>query len=62
MYLGDAVYVDEDGDARSVTTEDGARITNRIVLEPAVWRGLLDDVKTVKARSTIPMSSKTETG
>lgn len=41
-YLGDAVYVQwkEWGDL-VLTTEDGIRATNRIVLEPTVLRALL---------------------
>ena len=41
QYLGDAVYVDDDGFGVVLTTEDGVRVTNRIVLEPAVVDALL---------------------
>lgn len=47
-YLGDAVYAeaDEFGDL-VLTTEDGIRATNRIVLEPAVLGALLRYVDTI---------------
>jgi len=43
IYLGDAVYaeVDDCGDL-VLTTEDGIRATNRIVLEPQVLRALFE--------------------
>lgn len=44
QYLGDAVYVDYDGYDLILTTEDGLSTTNRIVLEPNVYRALLDYV------------------
>lgn len=40
-YLGDGVYVDFDGFAIVVTTEDGYRATNTIVLEPEVVGALM---------------------
>lgn len=40
-YLGDAVYADFDGYAIILTTEDGVRATNTIVLEPQVYEALL---------------------
>jgi hypothetical protein len=39
-YLGDGVYLDCDGYALVLTTEDGVHVTNRIVLEPAVYHAL----------------------
>lgn len=39
-YLGDAVYVDFDGFSYVLTTEDGIRVTNRIVLEREVYAEL----------------------
>lgn len=35
-YLGDGAYADFDGYGVVLTTEDGIRATNRIVLEPEV--------------------------
>ena len=41
VYLGDAVYVEVDEfGALVLTTEDGIRATNRIVLEPEVLAAL----------------------
>ena len=40
-YLGDGVYVEEEGGMIKLTTEDGMRVTNCIYLEPDVWRALL---------------------
>lgn len=40
QYIGDGVYIDFD-DGLVLTTEDGIRTTNRIVLEPDVWRALV---------------------
>jgi hypothetical protein len=42
VYLGDAVYAAIDRGDLVLTTEDGIRATNTIVLEPAVLRALLD--------------------
>jgi len=39
-YLGDGVYVDFTGWAIVLTTSDGVRETNRIVLEPRVIQSL----------------------
>ena len=40
-YLGDAVYAAwDDCDCIVFTTEDGISVTNRIVLEPEVYRAL----------------------
>lgn len=40
-YLGDGVYVEVDQwGALLLTTEDGIRATNTIVLEPEVWEAL----------------------
>ena len=39
-YLGDGVYVKEDGYGLVLSTEDGVRTTNTIWLEPEVWYAL----------------------
>lgn len=39
-YLGDGVYIEFDGFLLLLTTEDGIRATNTIVLEPDVWLAL----------------------
>lgn len=44
-YLGDSVYVEFDGYDIVLTTEDGRRATNRIVMEPEVYAALLEFVK-----------------
>lgn len=40
QYIGDGVYVEFDGYFLILTTSDGVSVTNTIVLEPKVWRGL----------------------
>ena len=50
-YLGDAVYVSYDGYALVLTTENGIRETNRIVLEPAVYTALREFVALLKEES-----------
>lgn len=39
-YIGDGVYADFDGFHIVLTTEDGIKATNRIVLEPEVFNSL----------------------
>jgi hypothetical protein len=39
-YLGDGVYVEANLRGLVLTTEDGVRTTNTIVLEPSVWTTL----------------------
>ncbi len=39
-YIGDGVYVEVEGYDVVLTTEDGIRVTNRIVLEPEVYLAL----------------------
>lgn len=48
-YIGDGVYVDFDGHALVLTTENGVRTTNKIVLEPDVWSALRDYVDELRA-------------
>lgn len=43
-YLGDGVYIDIEFGSLVLTTEDGISATNRIVLEPEVYRALLQYV------------------
>ena len=50
-YLGDAVYVDFDGDMLLLTTEDGVQVTNMVCLEPSVYAALLDYVDELKQAS-----------
>ena len=40
-YIGDGVYAEHDFSDLILTTENGVSVTNRIVLEPEVWRSLL---------------------
>ena len=47
-YLGDGAYVDVDGDALWLTTEDGISVTNRICLDPEVYQALTDYVSALK--------------
>jgi hypothetical protein len=39
-YLGDGVYVNNDGFQLWLSTEDGLSTTNERALEPAVWKAL----------------------
>ncbi len=48
-YLGDGAYVAFDGFALVLTTEDGVSVTNRIVLEPAIYEALRRYVETLQA-------------
>jgi len=50
VYLGDAVYIDYDGFALVLTTENGIATTNRIVLEPEVYSALVQYVEHLNAR------------
>jgi hypothetical protein len=47
-YLGDAVYCDFDGFGFVLTTEDGIRTTNRIVMEPEVCVAFIDYMQRIK--------------
>lgn len=44
VYLGDAVYVDNNGNTLILTVEDGVRVTNKIYLEPEVYHALVNYV------------------
>lgn len=48
-YLGDGAYVDFDGFALVLTTENGISETNRIVLEPEVYTALVQYVEHLKS-------------
>jgi hypothetical protein len=41
IYLGDAVYAEIIGGDLVLTTEDGARVTNRIVFDGWTWMALV---------------------
>lgn len=43
-YLGDGVYIEYEDRDIVLTTEDGMRVTNRIVLEPEVLALLMEFV------------------
>ncbi len=49
-YLGDGAYVEFDGFALVLTTEDGVSVTNRIVLEPQVYDALRRYVETLPTK------------
>lgn len=51
-YLGDGAYVDFDGYALVLTTENGIAVTNRIVLEPEVYNALTYYVERLKEKPT----------
>ncbi len=51
QYIGDAVYVDFDGFGIVLTTEDGIRATNRIVLEPEVYSALVRYVEALQDKA-----------
>lgn len=50
LYLGDGVYAEFDGYAIVLTTENGIATTNRIVLEPEVFRLFERWVTTLRAQ------------
>ena len=54
-YLGDGVFVEFIADVLVLTTEDGIRETNRIVLEPSVYSDL---VRFVERITTTPKEHK----
>ena len=51
VYLGDGCYVEFDGYGLVLTTENGISETNRIVLEPEVYRALVEFVAHLKDRT-----------
>ena len=50
-YLGDGCYVDFDGFALWLTTEDGISAQNTICLEPEVYRALTEYVARLKTET-----------
>lgn len=50
QYLGDGVYAKYDGFAVVLTTEDGVRVTNTVVLEPEVYGALVKFVERLEKR------------
>ena len=36
-YMGDGVYIEDEGFSVKLTTEDGISVQNTIVIEPLVW-------------------------
>jgi hypothetical protein len=54
MYLGDAVYAYFDGFSIVLTTEDGVRATNTIVMEPDVVSALVTFVERIQSRRHDP--------
>lgn len=48
-YLGDGVYVEFDGFALWLTTENGIVTTNRVCLEPEIWQALEGYVAQLKS-------------
>ncbi len=53
-YLGDGAYVEYDGYALVLTTENGIEVTNRIVLEPNVYHSLVEYVARLKRAQPEP--------
>jgi hypothetical protein len=51
-YIGDGVYIDFDGFALVLTTEDGLNVTNRIVLEDSVYSALTEYVLALHKRES----------
>jgi len=52
VYLGDGCYVDWDGYALVLTTENGISTTNRIVLEREVYAALVHYVEHLDTANT----------
>ncbi len=55
-YLGDAVYAYFDGFSIILTTENGVRADNTIVLEPDVVQSLIEFVERLRAARTAAQS------
>lgn len=53
-YLGDSVYVDFDGFAFVLTTENGMGASNTIVLEPEVLNALFHYAKRIQDAAATP--------
>lgn len=51
-YLGDAVYVEFDGNGLLLTTEDGIKVRDTIYLENEVWVALERYVERLKKEVT----------
>lgn len=51
-YIGDSCYVDFDGYALTLTTENGVDVTNTVVLEPEVYAALNRYVERLRAAPT----------
>lgn len=61
-YLGDGCYVSWDGQALTLTTENGIDVTNTIVLEPEVYAALNRYVDTMHLRPAPCASNGSEGG
>lgn len=48
QYLGDAVYMDDDGYHLVLTTENGLTTTNEIYIEPSSFDALLEYIRRFK--------------
>lgn len=48
VYIGDGCYVEFDGFEFVLTTEDGVKVTNRIILEPQVFENFLAFIEAVR--------------
>jgi len=53
-YLGDGAYADVEHGDLVLTTENGIRTTNRIVLGGAEWEALVRYVERLRAESFVP--------
>lgn len=51
-YIGDGVFIDHDQRGLVLTTSDGFRVTNQIILEPDTWESLQAYVKSLEIRVT----------